>query len=699
MKATLTSRKHHYIVKTVSLLVMVALVVGMVGCDASGGGRYMVTGRVTDKAGEGLPGVLISTSPSFGIAETDDQGFWKLTDLQGIVTLTPTLGGVLAFSPYERQVSSEESDVDFQVLVTEELAEQIQQTSDGIGDLVEPLWQDEAEPTPEDLDDLIEQVGAFYNVESAELDGWFLSVRYVDGPDEMWEVIPYEDLSSGMELSLQKALGPLAMSISDASHVVEAGRAALLHPLAVRTEPHNGWQYQQHVVPLLLNEMHEMLEGIGFDVTQRIGTEADIDFYRTLGDYDFIFTYGHGSRTGTQTGEPAPRWKVLADPWYWYHANETRTIRVMTKPYGRFWVVTDRFFTTFTSFDGSLMMDWGCSGLQNVPHSQGSTAQAVVSSGAAAYVGWDNVKWGNVEGAVSLVGNLAGGMTLQTAIDAMPPEQQRDEGTYQGEHIVSYLGFYPPDAGSLRLVVTEEELVEFPDANLEAAIREAIGKPTGDIYPSDLKGLTSLDASNRGVADLTGLEHCTGLTWLYLGGNQLSDISPMAGLTNLEHLRLDYNGLADIAPVANLVDLTWLELRGNHISELWPLSNLTNLTYLHLGDNQLSKISHLEGLTNVTLLYLDQNQISDISALEGLTNLTGLDLYDNEIGDISALAYLTQLQSTQLNHNQISDIKPLVDNTGLGEGDHIDLRWNPLSEQSINEYIPELIARGVTVDY
>jgi hypothetical protein len=34
-----------------------------------------------------------------------------------------------------------------------------------------------------------------------------------------------------------------------------------------------------------------------------------------------------------------------------------------------------------------------------------------------------------------------------------------------------------------------------PDANLEAAIREEIGKPTGDIYPSDLAGLTYLYAS------------------------------------------------------------------------------------------------------------------------------------------------------------------------------------------------------------
>jgi hypothetical protein len=52
-----------------------------------------------------------------------------------------------------------------------------------------------------------------------------------------------------------------------------------------------------------------------------------------------------------------------------------------------------------------------------------------------------------------------------------------------------------------------------------------------------------------------------------------------------------------------------------------------------------------------------------------------------------------------LYNNHISDISPLVDNTGLGEGDWVDLRGNPLSEQSINEYIPALEARGVQVYY
>ena len=50
-------------------------------------------------------------------------------------------------------------------------------------------------------------------------------------------------------------------------------------------------------------------------------------------------------------------------------------------------------------------------------------------------------------------------------------------------------------------VVKADSVITFPDPNLDAAIREAIDKPTGDIYQSDLDGLSYLSASSRGIAD------------------------------------------------------------------------------------------------------------------------------------------------------------------------------------------------------
>ncbi len=142
-----------------------------------------------------------------------------------------------------------------------------------------------------------------------------------------------------------------------------------------------------------------------------------------------------------------------------------------------------------------------------------------------------------------------------------------------------------------------------------------------------------------------------------------------------------------------------LDASESNITDITGLEHCTNLTELYLGDNQISGISPLANLTSLTYLCLGGNQISDISPLANLTSLTQLKLQGNSISDISPLASLTSLTELVLWDNQISDISPLVQNEGLGTGDYIDLWQNPLSDTSINTYIPQLEARGVDVDY
>jgi internalin A len=105
--------------------------------------------------------------------------------------------------------------------------------------------------------------------------------------------------------------------------------------------------------------------------------------------------------------------------------------------------------------------------------------------------------------------------------------------------------------------------ITFAEPNLEAAIRQTIGKREGTIYQSDLEELTSLQAIDRGIIDITGLEDCTGLTRLVLEDNQIGDITPLSDLINLE----------------------LLDPNGNQVSDITPLENLTSLSYLYLADN------------------------------------------------------------------------------------------------------------------
>ena len=219
--------------------------------------------------------------------------------------------------------------------------------------------------------------------------------------------------------------------------------------------------------------------------------------------------------------------------------------------------------------------------------------------------------------------------------------------------------------------------VTFSDPNLETAIREAVGRPSGPVYAAELAGLESLMASDRGIEDLSGLQYCANLTDIDLWHNQISDISPLGNLTNL----------------------TYVELGDNEISNISPLGNLTNLTYLYLYSNQIADITSVANLTNLISLSLQYNQVNDISPLANLTSLIALDLWNNQISDISPLANLNYLTYLYLQRNRISDISPLVDNEWLLWGPEVYLSGNPLSSDSVNTYIPQLQARGVTVDY
>jgi hypothetical protein len=56
-------------------------------------------------------------------------------------------------------------------------------------------------------------------------------------------------------------------------------------------------------------------------------------------------------------------------------------------------------------------------------------------------------------------------------------------------------------------------VIEFPDQELEAAVRSAIGKPDGDIYYVDIDDLTELSATGyNSISELTGIQCLTGLS-------------------------------------------------------------------------------------------------------------------------------------------------------------------------------------------
>ena len=150
-------------------------------------------------------------------------------------------------------------------------------------------------------------------------------------------------------------------------------------------------------------------------------------------------------------------------------------------------------------------------------------------------------------------------------------------------------------------------------------IEEALGKnPGATITQADMLTLTSFEARDAGVEDLSGLEFATNLTALWLNGNNISDISPLAKLKNLRVLKCPVNNISDISPLAKLKNLADLWLNDNNISDISPLAKLKNLTYLRLDANNISDVSPLAALPKLADVYLAGNMISDFSPLAGI---------------------------------------------------------------------------------
>ena len=208
--------------------------------------------------------------------------------------------------------------------------------------------------------------------------------------------------------------------------------------------------------------------------------------------------------------------------------------------------------------------------------------------------------------------------------------------------------------------VASAQIVEMPDLNLKQAVREALA--LSDEIPltqPEMLRLKTLDARDRQIADLTGLEYATNLIRITLPYNEISDLTPLARLMRLEYLWLWGNPISDLFPLMNLTALKRIDLAGCQISDISLFANLTQLTYINLRGNRIADISALTNLNQLIKLRLDSNQIVDVGSLANLTLLEHLEIRNNFIVDIQPLANLENLMDLKISDNPIRDFSPL----------------------------------------
>jgi serine/threonine protein kinase len=166
--------------------------------------------------------------------------------------------------------------------------------------------------------------------------------------------------------------------------------------------------------------------------------------------------------------------------------------------------------------------------------------------------------------------------------------------------------------------------VVFEDKTVEAAVRAALAKSTGEIRPEDLAAVTTLRVSGgpaESFADLLRMPH---LEALALTGQTLEDPGPLETLKTLKELELSDCGLVDISFVASMFGLSRLDVSGNGLTNLGFVRALSRLEYLDISDNAIEDLSPLAPLTALRTLDASGNPVADWSAVAHIPEVRGV---------------------------------------------------------------------------
>lgn len=233
----------------------------------------------------------------------------------------------------------------------------------------------------------------------------------------------------------------------------------------------------------------------------------------------------------------------------------------------------------------------------------------------------------------------------------------------------------------------------FPDPQLEAVVRHQVFAKRATQEPltaEDVANVAVLQGNFRGIADLTGLEHCRSLASVDLAGNRIVDLTPLKNLRRLQFVNLASNRVHEIGPLGTLPALQYIQLEHNSVTDLEPLAACTNLASVYVSHNKVRSIAPLTRLPRLVTLYADGNQVSTLEGLEALRGLTLLSVGNNHVADLTPLKGIRAPSFIRITTNRIADLKPFHE-AAMADMDgprnwapfvRIYMDGNPLSEAS-----------------
>jgi formylglycine-generating enzyme required for sulfatase activity len=234
-------------------------------------------------------------------------------------------------------------------------------------------------------------------------------------------------------------------------------------------------------------------------------------------------------------------------------------------------------------------------------------------------------------------------------------------------------------------VAGQEVLI--PDPAFNAAVRNALQKPAGPLTEEDMLSLTNLDAHQRNVRRIDGLEAARNLVSLHLQINVLTNVAIPATLTNLVYLDLSVNSLTNCVIPGALTNLESLLLEGNSLQEFALPASLKRLRHLDLEINQLSSFETLSNAPGLVELDLGFNSFTNFALPDALTNLSEFYFAGNPLTNVVFPAGLSNMTDLNLSQNQLTRFELAEGMTSLRE---LDLAFNTLTNVTLPDDLRNL---------
>lgn len=199
----------------------------------------------------------------------------------------------------------------------------------------------------------------------------------------------------------------------------------------------------------------------------------------------------------------------------------------------------------------------------------------------------------------------------------------------------------PTSSFSMHSVDPEDQkVIQIRDKNLENYLKERFELHENEpITDKHMESLITLDVSNQGIADLSGMEYAK----------------------NIEDIRFNQNMVSDLSPLNGLTKLTTIGANTNRITTLTSLTHMPVLEQLSINENRLTSLRGIEALPSIQNLWISRNQITSLAELYTTNNLRMFEFNSCQITDLSPLINHTRLEEMYGAENRIRRIDEHLD--------------------------------------